>query len=538
MDMNGTMGKAAQGNPAMIGMWEPIRYRFKHLPVHTALLRTGKLLAIGGSGNDRKYLENPHPAELFDPNTGDITEVEQNLGSDTFCCGHAFLSDGRLLVAGGTYRFDIPRFMVAAGAVPFPPFSGAEQTYIFDPISEVWTRGPDMAAGRWYPTVIMLPDERVIAVAGLTKRFPWVVLKKTEIYTVGAGWSHFKKADRWMPLYPRLHLLPDGKVFYAGSYNTHFTFPVGLRHFKASILDPDSGFWADVGQPESSQREEGSTIMLALIPPDYKAKVLLMGGGLPGNTEGLPDAALIDLSAAKPAFRPIAPMNHARYYCYSVILPDGKVLVLGGRTGRKGHQMTKGGAMPGMTGDHDKDAPPDPNAVHEAELFDPANEMWTPMASMTVDRLYHSGAVLLPDGRVVATGNNPMPGFEERRIEIYDPPYLFKGDRPTLTQVPEAVTYGESFEIGTPDASDIDTVALIHPISTTHCYSTDQRYVRLVIASRGSGTLVAQVPNNKNVLPPGHYMLFILRGGIPAKARFIHICAEEGTCCARGRKRD
>ena len=49
------------------GMWQPIRYHFKYLPVHIALLHTGKVLAFGGSGNDDTYLTNPHPAEIFEP---------------------------------------------------------------------------------------------------------------------------------------------------------------------------------------------------------------------------------------------------------------------------------------------------------------------------------------------------------------------------------------------------------------------------------------------------------------------------------------
>jgi hypothetical protein len=434
MDMPGPMNHdhdhTTQTDPAIVGQWEPIQYRFKYLPVHTALLHTGKVLAFGGSGNDRTYLKNPHPAELFDLQSADH-EIPQKLAGDIFCAGHAFLGDGRLLVAGGTYAYDVKRF----GRFPLPPFSGIEQSYLFDPETETWTRAPDMLAGRWYPTLIMLGDERALCVAGFTKHFPWVVLRKTEVFTPGEGWSHFARADYWLPLYPRLHLLPDGNVFYAGSYNTHYAFPFTLRGFPTAILNPSTGEWATIGPPNTSEREEGSTILMALTPPDYRPRVLLMGGGLPTGAEAVPDAEIIDLAEAKPAWRRIRPMHHARYYCYSVLLPDKQVLVLGGRGGNKGHPTP----MPGH--DHGTDGgqegpPQDPEAVREAEIFDPVNEMWMPVAPLALDRLYHSGAILLPDGRVVVTGNNPMPGLEERRIEIYHPPYLFKGARPQITRAP------------------------------------------------------------------------------------------------------
>lgn len=516
--MQNQTARAAQSDPSSVGKWEPIHYRFQHLPVHNALLRTGKLLVFGGSGNDRAWLKNPHPAELFDPQSGTITSVEQKLGGDVFCAGHTFLSDGRLLVAGGTHAYDEKRF----GTFPFPPFTGIEQSYIFDPKTEAWTRAEDMSIGRWYPTLIMLGDERVIVTAGFTKYFPWVVLRRTEIYTVGQGWSHFAKADHWLPLYPRLHLLPDGNVFYAGSYNTHYTFPFTLSSFPTSLLNPSTGDWVAIGLPNTSQREEGSTVLMALTPPDYKPRVLLMGGGYPTGTEAVPDAEIIDLSAAKPVWRRVAPMNHARYYCYTVLLPNKQILVLGGRGGHKGMKMpSMPPSMPDMPG---MDGPPqDPEAVREAEIFDPVTETWTPVASMAVDRLYHSAAVLLPDGRVVVTGNNPMPGLEEHRIEIYDPPYLFNGPRPQIAHAPGEAAYGATLDIETPDADQIDEVVLIHPTSTTHCFSTDQRYVGLAIVTKGSGKVTAQLPTNRNLLPPGYYMLFILSNGIPSIAPFIRV---------------
>jgi hypothetical protein len=116
-------------DPSKVGMWEPIKYRFKHLPVHVALLHTGKVLAFGGSGNDETSLKTPHPAEIFEPNhegkdDGRVYEISNNnnVNVDIFCAGHTFLSDGKLLAAGGTYKYD-----GSILGIPFPPFSGLKQ---------------------------------------------------------------------------------------------------------------------------------------------------------------------------------------------------------------------------------------------------------------------------------------------------------------------------------------------------------------------------------------------------------------------------
>ena len=62
------MSNIDKTDPSIFGYWEPIKYKFKYLPVHIALLHNGKVLAFGGSGNDPKYLKDPFPAEIFEPN--------------------------------------------------------------------------------------------------------------------------------------------------------------------------------------------------------------------------------------------------------------------------------------------------------------------------------------------------------------------------------------------------------------------------------------------------------------------------------------
>jgi hypothetical protein len=381
----------------------------------------------------------------------------------------------------------------------------------------------DMAVGRWYPSLIMLGDGRVVAVAGLTKHFPWAFLRKLEIYTPGLGWRKLENADRWMPLYPRLHLLPDGDIFYAGSYNTHYTFPFTLRGFPTGTLNVNTGKWTNIGLPNHSEREEGSTVLLPLRPP-YRARVMLMGGGETMGVNAVPDVEIIDLSGPKREWKKVKPMLHARYYCYPVILPDGRVFVMGGKSGEKGH----GGGHDGdHDGGHDRhhptavDVPQNPQAIRTTEIYDDATGEWTHAADMMVDRLYHANALLLPDGRVLMAGSNPQSGVDELRFEIYQPSYLFKGPRPEIDRIPSSVTYSQEFDVETPYAADIDEVVLIHPIATTHCFSTEQRYVGLAITSRTTSKVTVKMPDNCNVAPPGYYMLFIVSRGIPSEAQFV-----------------
>jgi len=526
-----TIGKD-NSSPMQKGRWEPIKYRFKHLPVHVALLHTGKVLAFGGSGNDDTSLRSPHPAEIFEPNhegkdDGCVYEISNNnnVNADIFCAGHTFLSNGRLLVAGGTYRYD--RSILG---IPFPPFSGLNHSYIFDPIDLKWTRVDDMSYGRWYPTCILLSDDRVLAMAGLTKRFPWAFLNKLEIYSEANGWHKIIGADRWIPMYPRLHLLPSGDVFYAGSYNTHYTFPFLLKAFPSAVFNVKGNRWTTIGLPDNIKREEGTSVLLPLLPPDYNAQVLLIAGGLQPGTEAINHVEMIDFSDKPLRYKHKKPLAHARYYCYAVLLPDQQILVLGGKRGTKSHHIShtniklskiKAEYIIRHGHDHD-DVPQDPLAVREPELYNITENKWYPMAHMQVDRLYHANAILLPDGRVMACGSNPKRRVNELRIELFHPPYLFRGERPKISGYPSNIFYGQEFEIETNSAKDIKAVALMRPSTTTHCVDTEQRYVGLEFNHKNSNILSAKVLLNKNVAPPGYYMLFIIKEeDIPSIAQFV-----------------
>ncbi|MGH3858069.1 Ig-like domain-containing protein, partial [Actinokineospora sp.] len=192
-------------------------------------------------------------------------------------------------------------------------------------------------------------------------------------------------------------------------------------------------------------------------------------------------------------------MQFSRRQINATLLPDGKVLVTGGT------------AAPGFN---------DPSgAVHAAELWDPTTEDWTTLASSSgIPRVYHSAALLLPDGRVLSTGGNGYPD-----TEIYSPPYLFKGTRPTISSAPPSVAYGQSLFVGTPDALTISKVTMLRLSSVTHAFNESQ-YINELSFSQTTGGLDVTAPPHGNVAPPGHYLLFILNGSVvPSVAKFVQL---------------
>ena len=197
-------------------------------------------------------------------------------------------------------------------------------------------------------------------------------------------------------------------------------------------------------------------------------------------------------------------MSKARRQLNATVLPDGTVLVTGGSSA-DGNDNAAG-------------------AVFTAELWNPATEQFTTLASMSEYRGYHSAAVLLPDGRVLSSGGN-----DHQSGQVFSPPYLFKGARPGITSAPLTVRYGDTFFVETPDATSISKVTWLRSGAATHSFDQNQRINFLGFTpsvSPGATGLNVTAPSNPNHCPPGYYELFILNGnGVPSVARWIQITA-------------
>ena len=457
------------------GQWSTMSSLAPVQPIHVALMRTGKVLMIEGSSNDST--QNVYRYAIWDPSTGSFTTGTTPW--DLFCNSMSFFPDGRLLISGGNLSYN--------------PYTGLKTTTIFDPATEKFIQVEDMAKGRWYPTTVMLKDGGVMTFSGLDENA--VINPQTEIYDVGHGWAGPYTAPFGPKYYPRLHLLTNGLVLMTGPSAATRTF------------DPATGTWSAVitNHPNIDQsRMYGTSVMLPLRPEDgYAARLFVTGGNTSTPYAG---AHILDTSAPTWSWRAVASLDQPRVTHNAVLLPNGKVLVVGGSS--TFNEPT--------------------TAAMNALLFDPATEGWGPAGKIAFPRLYHSTAILLPDGTVWLGGTNTSEGVWEPKMEIYKPPYLFTSTgaaapRPTISSSPGVVGYAASFTVGTPQAASISQVVLARLGSATHAFDMEQRIVSMQF-TKGSGTLTVTSPPSALIAPPGYYMLFVLdQAGVPSVSKFIRI---------------
>ena len=402
---------------------------------------------------------------LWNPVTNKFTTVPM-AAYNIFCSGHSLLQDGRLFVAGGH-----------AGNQG----DGLISSTVYDPSSNTWTKTSDINAPRWYPTNTTLPSGDVLVVSGYTTTGVFNTLPQVW-HPATNTWSNLTSAELMQPLYPMMFVAPSGQVFNAG--------PDQITRY----LDTGgTGTWTTVGNHSyAGTRDYGSSVI-------FDGKVMVAGGDGSGNGPATNTAEIIDLNATNPTWQFTSSMSIARRQFNLTILADGKLLASGGSGGFG----------------FDNAASP----VYAAEMWDPATGKWTTMDSITVYRGYHSTALLLPDGRVLSAGGEQTGAS----AEIYSPPYLFKGTRPTITSAPSSVKYGQTFLVATPDAANISQVTWIRLGSVTHSFNQNQRLNHLQFM-QASGGLNITAPANANLAPPGHYMLFLLNGtGVPSVASIIQI---------------
>jgi len=469
------------------GRWTVQNYEMPNRNLHSTLLRNGKVLMIAGDGNNGfLYSTKRFTADLWDPNTRTFRTLP--VPADFFCAGHVTLADGRVLILGGTKDF----------ATETQAFTGLKDSFIFDPATEAFTRVNDSIDGHWYPTLTKLGNGDVYATGGYdtngsgsdaTELFRadenrW--LAPTEVHQAGQYWG----------TYPGMHLLSDGRLFYSGVH----TFNAGLAGSGASFYDIDAGTIQDVpGLRDKDLRDQGASV---LLPPAQDQRVMVAGGGhTEFNAAPSKLTDIIDLKEADPGYRPAGDLPAAKMYVNSVILPDRTVLATGGGAGVRSQD------------------------VIGSEIFDPATLKWVPVAADPIGRGYHSSAVLLPDGRVVALGGNPADNSFELRISIYEPGYFFKGARPTVGTVPADMAYGSTVSVPATFAAGTAAkkVSLIAPMSVTHQSDPNARLVDVPFALSG-GNLNLAIPADRNILPPGPYMLFVTDSNdVPSIANWVMI---------------
>jgi len=459
------------------GRWEELPGTPGVTFMHAVLLpKTSRLLFWG-------YGPQADQARLWDQATGAYTvpsnqpaavRPDQNIWSGA----HAHLADaaGTIAVHGGMR------------STTNPPITAdtERRSFVFDPVGSTWTATGDMHVGRFYPTTISLADGRPITMYGADNfTDPTVPAASLETFTPAAGggtWSAPKPAPFDYYYYPWAFLLPLGDVFVAGPQK-----PARRFDPAASPITDNPALQYPQVYPQRGVNMEGTAVLLHMRPPSYKPRVMICGGT--GNTRvnwnagesgAMKTAEWIDLSVAAPAWQALPDMNIERGKLNSVLMPDGRVAVLGGWGN-----------------------PPDGGPI---EIFDPedpsAGFLLGP--NMKYNRGYHSSAILMPDGSMVI-GGDPNAQAHER----YLPSYFFK-PRPQITSAPATISYGQPFAVQTPSPNGIAEIVLMRPGAVTHGFNMNQRSVGCTITGATGTTLNATAPPDGNVSPPGFHLLFLI----------------------------
>jgi hypothetical protein len=449
-----------------VGQWSG-PFVWPIVAVNMALLPTGRVLAYDGSGHGQD-------ARVWDPATNSFSAVPVN--DNIFCSGAVPLPNGKILVAGGHSASHV----------------GLNVANLFDPFSQTWSDAPNMSFARWYPTVTVLPDGRALVTVGETS-CDHCQAAIPEIYNPSTNsWTSLTSGSLSIPYYPHMFVLPDGRVLNTGTAEE----PAPTRAFTIQTQT-----WTMI---DSSTPDGGSAVM-------YRpGKILKTGTSADPDQATRPSAAtayVLDMTQGTHTWSQVPSMNFARTYHNTTLLPDGNVLVIGGGQTTNAIDAT--------------------GAVSQAELWLPASQSFTKLASMVTPRLYHSTVLLLPDGRVLAAGGGRFledaDPSNHLSAEIYSPPYLFKGARPVISSVPPNVQFATNFSVTTPDSTQITSAALVSLGAVTHAFDQNQRYVPLTF-QQVAGGLTVQSPASGNLAPPGYYMLFIVNSnGVPSVASFIKL---------------
>ena len=496
---------AAQARPApppdAIGRWTaPFGEGDVLAPgaVEAAVLPDGRVFYFTGT-------ENPdHPAppprhggvRLLDLRSGtpEWTAPREGGAGELFSSDLTTLPDGRLLLAGGPHTASL-----------------------YDPRTNSVAATAPMISERWYPHAAVGADGDATVFGGVGRLLgdpPPGPVRRTETYHADTGtWQENAAgpaSENELPPEPRIVLAPNGKFFYAAAGELGDPSAAAASGATAALyqfFDPKTRKWQVSGPAPLGARSGAFVVPLPLEPP-YDRMTLVTGGGVLGPVPAgmaSPSTTLTAVDAnGEVGSRSTGDLDHPRWFSSGVLLPDGQILAVGGA---------------------DRDdtlAPGTAGAVRIPELYDPATGKWTDVAPSLHPRGFRHTALLLPDMRVLVGG-----GADDASFELWSPPYLFRGPRPVVKQVQRAVSYGESFDITTPDADLVESVVLLRTPSPEHGNDSDERALRLEFSRSGETTLTATAPPAGTVAPPGLYYLVIntksLQGPIPSVARMVAV---------------
>ena len=388
-------------------------------------------------------------------------------------------------------------------------FQGLKTAYIFDVKKERYERVEDMRYARWYPTLLELNTGTVMAMSGLDGAGQ-ILNGENEYFDPSTlRWSD--APTHYFPTYPYVIQtdVRHGSLFYSGS-NTGYG-PADRGRTPGFWDLRTDRFTPVTGMADANMLETSNSVLLA---PAQSQKVMVIGGGGVGQSPlSTSRTAIIDLAAAHPQWKAGPSLAHRTRYPSAVLLPDDDVFITGGSSGYRGEHASDN---------------------RDARLYDPTTGTLAFAADSLTGRDYHSEALLLPSGKVLSMGGNPL--FEDKKdtisasndfnqkITVYSPPYLFSHRaRPSIAAGPTVMHRGGSSTVRLASDVAIGKVRLIHPSSVTHMTDVGQRSVAVRFTQDGN-ELHLTIPASSDLLPPGWFMLFATSShGIPSRAFWVDV---------------
>ena len=449
--------------------------------------------AAGGMTGQPKTL-----IDTWNPST-DTHATTWETKTDMFGAGHDLLEDGRLFVSGGSETG--------------PDWYGIKDNHVFK--DGVWSSVSSMNVPRWYPSVTTLGSGEVLVSGGVTALDAgggYITTNTTEVWNPQANtWRTLTGATNiGVPLYPRMQVSPDGTVVMTGPATT-----------LSRLNTTGNGSWKNLGQRDNINRVYGSSVLFD------EGKVLEVGGSNPQDPTielraATNTAKVIDLRTGTVA--PTGSMQFGRRNVNATVLPDQTVLVTGGNTVGNGNE---GESVLNIAQRFQK----------ESEIWDQNTGTFRVLASESVERPYHSVALLLPDARVFSAGGydqvpfpNTNPNYRPKykNAQIFTPPYLFASDgqlaaRPEILEAPGKLGYDQAFAVRVNKPEAIGKACLIRLGSVTHAFNFGQRFIKLEVQNL-AGKLEMRSPKDVNLAPPGFYYLFVMdQNGVPSVAKTVRL---------------
>ena len=493
------VAQVASTDPLIVGRWSS-PFVIPVVGVSAILLHTGKVMFWS---YDPVNYHNPKKGNdgvgyIWNPSTraGYNIPPPENI----WCAGHTILNDGRVYVAGGNLRYPDGNAPPGQGS-----WQGTLTNYTFNPLQEIWAKQPDMVRGRWYPTVTKLADNRVVITSGIDETGSNAINNVVEVFTPdpninGIGRVNAVGFHNSSGLYPLQFVLPSGQMLEAG--------PSADSSFQ---LNPATWNWTGLPRMMSDHFYLGTGASYTDASVSPNRQLVMVAGGYTYNPPlvNAPVAVNEWLDGFNPAlgWRAYPQFQTARHNANTVMLPDGALLTVGGNRGVYGYEEPE----------------------LSSELYSkPAGDItgvWNKVAPSTIQAAYHSTAILLPDATVLLSQDDmdsSAAAAFQHKAQVYSPPYLFRGAQPVITSAPASARYGQTFQVLT-NRSVTRGAVLVAPAATTHGNDMHQRVIKVQAQALANGLNVT-VPASSALVPPGHYMLFVLdSAGIPSVARFVHI---------------